>query len=61
MNRRTLLAAAAVLFGCSACSFKGPLYLPPRNGTVVMHPAPAAPPAAEHKPVAKKPGSGAAR
>jgi len=61
MKTRTLLAAAAVLLGCSACGFKGPLYLPPHNGTVVTHPAPAAPPAAEHKTVAKKPGSGAAR
>jgi predicted small lipoprotein YifL len=61
MKTRTLLAAAAVLLGCSACGFKGPLYLPPHNGTVVTHPAPAAPPAAEHKPAAKQPGSGAAR
>lgn len=61
MRTRTVLAATAVLLGCTACGFKGPLYLPPHNGTVVTHPAPAAAPAAEHKSAAKKPGSGAPR
>jgi predicted small lipoprotein YifL len=35
-------AAGALAIPCalvSACGQKGPLYLPPRNGTVVTHPA----------------------
>jgi predicted small lipoprotein YifL len=39
---RTALAAGCVLLACSACGFKGPLYLPERNAKVVTHPAPAA-------------------
>lgn len=35
------IAAAAALWVCAACGFKGPLYLPERNATVVTHPAPA--------------------
>ncbi len=49
MRTRTFIGAAAVLLGCSACGFKGPLYLPPHTGTVVTHPAPAAGPATAHK------------
>ena len=33
------LAAAAALLACAACGYKGPLYLPERNATVVTHPA----------------------
>ena len=33
------VAAAAVLLVCTGCGFKGPLYLPERNATVVTHPA----------------------
>ncbi|MGC8517609.1 MAG: LPS translocon maturation chaperone LptM [Steroidobacteraceae bacterium] len=54
MRTRTSLAAAALLFGCSACGFKGPLYLPPHNGTVVTRPAPTTGPAAQHKTPARK-------
>jgi predicted small lipoprotein YifL len=32
-------AAAAALLVCAGCGFKGPLYLPERNATVVTHPA----------------------
>lgn len=37
-----IVAAGAVL-ACGGCGFKGPLYLPERNATVVTHPAQAAP------------------
>jgi predicted small lipoprotein YifL len=33
------VAAAAALLVCAGCGFKGPLYLPERNATVVTHPA----------------------
>jgi predicted small lipoprotein YifL len=33
------IAAAAALLACAGCGFKGPLYLPERNATVVTHPA----------------------
>ena len=33
------LAAAAALLACAGCGYKGPLYLPERNATVVTHPA----------------------
>ncbi|MGH8288546.1 MAG: LPS translocon maturation chaperone LptM [Steroidobacteraceae bacterium] len=36
------VAAAAAVLACGGCGFKGPLYLPERNATVVTHPAPAA-------------------
>lgn len=53
MRVRTLIVAAGVLFGCVACGFKGPLYLPRHTGVVVTHPAgstPVPPPAtAQHK------------
>ena len=49
MRTRTFIGAAAVLLGCSACGFKGPLYLPPHHGTVVTRPAPAAVPSTPHK------------
>ena len=34
-----LFATAVVLMLISACGQKGPLYLPPRNGTVITRPA----------------------
>jgi predicted small lipoprotein YifL len=37
------LAASGALLACGGCGFKGPLYLPERNATVITHPAPAAP------------------
>ena len=37
------IAASAVLLACAGCGFKGPLYLPERNATVVTHPAQATP------------------
>lgn len=33
------IAAAAAVLACAGCGFKGPLYLPARNPTVVTHPA----------------------
>ena len=36
---RVGLAAAATLLACAGCGYKGPLYLPERNATVVTHPA----------------------
>ena len=33
------IAAGGVLLACGGCGFKGPLYLPERNATVVTHPA----------------------
>ncbi len=33
------IAAGSVLLACGGCGFKGPLYLPDRNATVVTHPA----------------------
>lgn len=35
---RVGIAAAAALLACAGCGFKGPLYLPERNATVVTHP-----------------------
>lgn len=37
MRLRTVIAGACVLFGCAACGFKGPLYLPQQNAAVVTH------------------------
>lgn len=42
MNTRAAwgwVAAGSVLLACGGCGFKGPLYLPERNATVVTHPA----------------------
>lgn len=36
------IAASGVFLACGGCGFKGPLYLPERNATVVTHPAPGA-------------------
>lgn len=36
---RVWIAAAGALLTCTGCGFKGPLYLPERNVTVVTHPA----------------------
>jgi len=36
---RTWIAGLGALLACAACGFKGPLYLPERNATVVTHPA----------------------
>lgn len=33
------IAALAALLACAGCGFKGPLYLPQHNATVVTHPA----------------------
>lgn len=40
MRARIIIAVAGVLLGCTACGFKGPLYLPQQNAAVVTHPAP---------------------
>ena len=37
---RAWIVASGVLLACAGCGFKGPLYLPERNPTVVTHPAP---------------------
>lgn len=52
---RAALLAFAALAGCAGCGFKGPLYLPERNATVVTHPASAAPvPARTQTPVTRR-------
>jgi predicted small lipoprotein YifL len=35
---RVGIAAAAALLACAGCGFKGALYLPERNATVITHP-----------------------
>jgi predicted small lipoprotein YifL len=35
------IAVGGALLACGGCGFKGPLYLPERNATVVTHPRPA--------------------
>jgi predicted small lipoprotein YifL len=42
MNARAVrigIASLATLLACAGCGFKGPLYLPEHNATVVTHPA----------------------
>jgi len=57
---RAWIAAAAALLACAGCGFKGPLYLPERNATVVTHPAEtmqgARPPGQAQSPAAKGKG-----
>ena len=36
---RVWIAGLGALLACAGCGFKGPLYLPERNATVVTHPA----------------------
>ena len=36
---RIWIAGIGALLSCSGCGFKGPLYLPERNPTVITHPA----------------------
>jgi predicted small lipoprotein YifL len=36
---RGWIVACGALLSCAGCGFKGPLYLPERNVTVVTHPA----------------------
>jgi predicted small lipoprotein YifL len=36
---RIVIAALGLLLTCAGCGFKGPLYLPEKNATVVTHPA----------------------
>ncbi|HEX5462652.1 MAG TPA: hypothetical protein VFX20_21985 [Steroidobacteraceae bacterium] len=54
------LAAAGALLACAGCGYKGPLYLPERNATVITHPAQGAPGAPSSNqtppPAAKKKG-----
>ena len=72
---RLWIAAIGALLVCAGCGFKGPLYLPERNATVVTHPAaqgaqaapipgPAPTPAKKKKretsPAAQPPGASAA-
>jgi predicted small lipoprotein YifL len=48
MRRRAAggwIAVTGLLLACASCGFKGPLYLPERNPTVVTHPRQAAQPA----------------
>jgi predicted small lipoprotein YifL len=44
---RVWIAAIGAVLVCSGCGFKGPLYLPERNATVITHPAQT--PAAKNK------------
>ena len=56
----TWLAAAGALLACAGCGYKGPLYLPERNATVVTHPGQGAqgapPPDHTQAPAAKQKG-----
>ena len=54
MRARTLTVAAGVLFGCAACGFKGPLYLPRHTGVVVTHPAGSTPATTTPAPAQRK-------
>jgi len=36
---RVWIAAVGAALACGGCGFKGPLYLPERNATVITHPA----------------------
>lgn len=36
---RAWIAGLGSLLACAGCGFKGPLYLPERNATLVTHPA----------------------
>lgn len=36
---RAWMAGITALLACAGCGFKGPLYLPERNATVITHPA----------------------
>jgi predicted small lipoprotein YifL len=61
MRTRTLIVAAGMLFGCAACGFKGPLYLPRHTGVVVTHPAdstPAPAPAPAQRKTSRNQGTG---
>ena len=59
MRTRTLIVAAGMLFGCAACGFKGPLYLPRHTGVVVTHPPDSTPaPAPAQRKTSRNPGSG---
>lgn len=59
MRARTLIVAAGMLFGCAACGFKGPLYLPRHTGVVVTHPPDSTPaPAPAQRKTSRNPGSG---
>jgi predicted small lipoprotein YifL len=49
------IAAAGALLACAGCGFKGPLYLPEPNATVVTHPAPAARSAPGSAPLSQPP------
>ncbi|MGH8296556.1 MAG: LPS translocon maturation chaperone LptM [Steroidobacteraceae bacterium] len=52
---RGWIAAAGALLVCAGCGFKGPLYLPAANATVVTHPAQTAPSAGQMQaPAARK-------
>lgn len=42
---RLWIAAVGALLACAGCGFKGALYLPERNGTVVTRPGQAGQPA----------------
>lgn len=46
------ITLGGALLACAGCGFKGPLYLPERNTTVVTHPAPAS----QREPGAAAPG-----
>ncbi len=50
-SARWVIGGAAILLGCSACGFKGPLYLPTHRAAVVTHPpAASAPTSTAHAP-----------
>jgi len=52
---RGWIAAGAALLVCAGCGYKGPLYLPERNATVVTHPGAAQKKKANTPPAAQPP------
>ncbi|HVC30309.1 MAG TPA: lipoprotein [Steroidobacteraceae bacterium] len=51
---RGWILALGALGVCAGCGYKGDLYLPERNATVVTHPAQAEPPVPQAQPATKK-------
>ena len=53
---RTWIAGLGALLACAGCGFKGPLYLPERNATVITHPAQGVPAGQTQTPATKNKG-----
>ncbi len=57
MRLRSVVVGLGALLNCTACGFKGPLYLPEQNGAVVTKGAPATPVAAPLSPSPQTPAT----